>query len=140
MVDVVDPVTRSRMMAGIKGKDTQPEFAVRRYLHAAGLRFRLHDKRLPGRPDIVLPRFRAVVLVHGCFWHRHHGCPFATTPTSRPDFWARKFEQNVRRDAENVCALQAAGWTAITIWECQVRDPLILDALFWQIVSGGPDS
>jgi len=128
------------MMSGIKGKDTEPELAVRRYLHAAGLRFRLHDKRLPGRPDIVLPTFRTVVLVHGCFWHRHEGCPYATTPSSRAEFWGRKFDQNVRRDADNVRALQAAGWTALTIWECQARDRVMLDELFWRIVCRGPDA
>jgi DNA mismatch endonuclease (patch repair protein) len=140
LVDVVDPATRSRMMAGIKGKDTEPELAVRRYLHAAGLRFRLHDKQLPGRPDIVLPAFRTVVLVHGCFWHRHEGCPYTTTPSSRPDFWGRKFDQNIRRDADNVRALHAAGWAALTIWECQARDTAMLDELFWRIVSSAPDA
>lgn len=139
MADVVDPATRTRMMRGIKGQDTQPELAVRRYLHAAGLRFRLHDRRLPGSPDVVLPRFRTVVLVHGCFWHRHEGCPYATTPSSRPDFWSRKFAQNVLRDADNVRALQAAGWAVLTMWECRARDPLQLDELFWRVVSGPPD-
>jgi DNA mismatch endonuclease (patch repair protein) len=140
LADVVDPATRSRMMRGIRGQDTQPELAVRRYLHAAGLRFRLHDKRLPGRPDIVLPKFKTVILVHGCFWHRHEGCPYATTPSSRRDFWGRKFALNVQRDAENVKALQAVGWTVITIWECQARDLQILDELFWSIVASHPDA
>lgn len=140
MADVVDPVTRSRMMSGIRGQDTQPELAVRRYLHAAGLRFRLHDKHLPGRPDVVLPRFGTVVFVHGCFWHRHEGCPYATTPSSRTDFWGLKFAQNVRRDADNVRALQATGWSVLTIWECQARDPQQLDGLFWRVVAGHPDA
>lgn len=136
MADVVDHQTRSRMMSGIKGQDTRPELVVRRYLHAAALRFRLHDTRLPGRPDIVLRKFRTVVFVHGCFWHRHERCPYATTPASRPDFWRDKFARNVERDAENVRALRAAGWVVLTIWECQVRDPLKLDDLFWRVVSG----
>lgn len=128
------------MMRGIKGRDTQPELAVRRYLHATGLRYRLHDKRLPGRPDIVLLRFGTVVFVHGCFWHRHEGCPYATTPASRTEFWARKFTQNVRRDAGNVRTLEAAGWTVLTMWECQSRDLMLLDELFWRIVSKAPVS
>lgn len=135
MVDVVDPATRARMMRGIKGRDTQPEWAVRRYLHATGLRYRLHVKRLPGSPDIVLSRFDTVVLVHGCFWHRHKGCRYATTPSSRTEFWSRKFTQNVRRDASNVSALEAAGWTVYTVWECEARDPMLLDELFWRIVA-----
>jgi DNA mismatch endonuclease, patch repair protein len=139
LADVVDPATRARMMRGIKGRDTQPELAVRRYLHATGLRYRLHDRRLPGSPDIVLPRFGTVVFVHGCFWHRHQGCRYATTPSSRTEFWSRKFTQNVWRDAGNISALQAAGWTVLTMWECQTRDSVLLDALFWQIVCGAPD-
>lgn len=128
------------MMRGIKGWDTQPELAVRRYLHSTGLRYRLHDKRLPGSPDIVLPRFGTVVFVNGCFWHRHPGCPYATTPSSRTEFWARKFTQNVSRDAANLKALEAAGWDVLTMWECQSRDQMLLDELFWRIVSGAPVS
>ncbi len=138
MADVVDSETRSRMMSGIKGQDTSPEIAVRRYLHAAGLRFLLHDKRLPGRPDIVLPKFRTVVFVHGCFWHRHEGCLNATFPASRPEFWRTKFAANVQRDAANVQALRTSGWSVLTIWECHVREPLELDKLFWRVVSGYP--
>lgn len=136
MVDIVDTATRSRMMRGIKSRDTRPELTVRRYLHATGLRYRLHDKRLPGSPDLVLPRFGTVVFVHGCFWHRHQGCPYATTPSSRAEFWSHKFAQNVRRDAGNVTALEASGWTVLTMWECQARDPMLLDELFWRIVFG----
>lgn len=133
MVDIVDPSTRSRMMGSIKGADTAPELAVRRYLHAAGLRFRLHDPRLPGRPDIVLPRHRAVVLVHGCFWHRHRDCRFATTPASNCTFWSSKFEANVRRDANKKFALENLGWTVLVIWECEARDTEQLDRLYWSI-------
>lgn len=139
LTDVVDPETRSRMMSAIKGKDTGPELAVRRYLHAAGLRFRLHDKLLPGRPDIVLPKFRSVVFVHGCFWHRHEGCPYATSPATRADFWSKKFSGNIQRDADNDRALRMAGWQVLTIWECQARDPLKLDELFWSVVSAYPE-
>ncbi|WP_322965487.1 very short patch repair endonuclease [Sphingomonas fuzhouensis] len=118
MADVVDTATRSRMMAGIRGRDTAPELALRRALHRAGLRFRVHAKELPGRPDIVLPRWRAVVQVHGCFWHRHLGCKFATSPATRPEFWTAKFASNVERDARNHAALRALGWRTATVWEC----------------------
>jgi DNA mismatch endonuclease (patch repair protein) len=137
LTDVVDRQTRSRMMAGIRGRDTRPELVVRSYLHAAGLRFRLHDRRLPGRPDIVLPRYRVVVLVHGCFWHRHPGCRYATTPASRRDFWMAKLTANVDRDRRDAESLKALGWSVFTIWECQTRDAEQLDQLFWRIVGSG---
>lgn len=137
MTDIVDPATRSRMMSAIRGKDTCPEMLVRRYLHACGIRFRLHSRQLPGRPDIVLPRFRTVVFVHGCFWHRHPGCHLASTPATRAEFWAAKFSRNVERDRENASALTAMGWQVLTIWECETRDPLLLDQLFWRIRAGG---
>lgn len=120
-MDVVDPATRSRMMAGIRGKGTRPELAVRRALHAAGFRFRLHDTRLPGRPDIVLPRYHAVVLVHGCFWHRHEGCRLTTTPATRSEFWEAKFAGNVARDTRDEAQLAAAGWRVAVLWECGLR-------------------
>lgn len=137
-MDVVDRQTRSRMMASIRGRDTKPELLVRRYLHRAGLRFRLHGRDLPGSPDIVLPRHRSVVLVHGCFWHRHPGCRYATSPATRIDFWTRKFEGNVARDRRNEERLAALGWTVHVIWECETRDELALDRLFWRIIAGQP--
>lgn len=121
-------------MASIRGRDTQPEMAVRRALHAAGLRYRLHMSRLPGRPDIVLPKHRAVIFVHGCFWHRHDGCRLATSPATRPEFWAAKFESNVRRDSEASARLQEAGWRVATAWECGIRseyDMLIARLVDW---------
>lgn len=118
MTDVVDKQTRSRMMAGIKGKDTKPELLLRRALHARGLRYRLHAKQLPGRPDIIFPKYRAVVLVHGCFWHRHTGCRYATTPATRPDFWQAKFSANIVRDRAVSIKLRRAGWRVATVWEC----------------------
>jgi DNA mismatch endonuclease, patch repair protein len=136
LTDVVDQQTRSRMMAGIKGGDTKPERLVRRYLHAAGLRFRLHDRELPGRPDIVLPRYKTVVFIHGCFWHRHQDCRYATTPTTRADFWANKFSANVLRDQRAAEALASLGWNVLIFWECELRDPVKLDALYWSIVLG----
>ena len=109
------------MMAGIGGKDTKPELALRKGLFALGLRYRLHDRKLPGRPDIVLPRWNAVVFVHGCFWHRHPGCRFATTPSTRTGFWLDKFEKNVARDQRNVVALQTLGWRVLVVWECDIK-------------------
>lgn len=122
MPDVVDKATRSRMMSGIRGKDTQPELAVRRFLHRRGFRYRLHDRRLPGRPDMVLPRYRVVVFVHGCFWHQHPGCRFATTPDTNASFWQHKLSGNQMRDARKSEELQALGWRVITVWECEVGD------------------
>lgn len=123
------------MMASIRRADTAPELRVRRYLHGCGLRFRVHTRELPGTPDIVLPRFKAVVFVHGCFWHRHPGCRFATVPSSRTDFWSAKFAGNVRRDAQKAAALEALGWRPLVIWECETRDADQLDGLFWRIVA-----
>jgi DNA mismatch endonuclease, patch repair protein len=128
LTDVVDPARRSRMMAGIRGRDTTPERIVRSHLHRAGLRFRLQERSLPGRPDLVLPRWRAVVFVHGCFWHRHPGCPKAATPSSNRTFWNRKFRENVARDARNVAALRRLGWRVYVVWECRTT-PRGLDAL-----------
>lgn len=127
------------MMAGIRGRDTLPEMRVRRFLHAAGLRFRLHSRRLPGRPDVVLPRYKAAVFVHGCFWHRHPGCPYATTPSTRETFWSSKFEANVARDARNANDARVAGWTPLVIWECETAREEALDALFWRILAAASD-
>lgn len=109
------------MMAMVRGKDTKPEMAVRRYLHARGLRFRLHRKDLPGRPDLVFPFRRVAGFVHGCFWHQHLGCSRAKLPQTRPDFWREKLEANVRRDAAALAALETAGWTALVVWECEIE-------------------
>ena len=122
-MDRLSPEHRSWNMSRIRGRDTQPELAVRSALHRAGYRFRLHRKDLPGRPDIVLPKHRTVVFVHGCFWHRHKGCRFAYTPKSRVAFWQKKFDDNVERDRRNVRALRALGWRVVTVWECQAGSP-----------------
>jgi DNA mismatch endonuclease (patch repair protein) len=134
MADIVDRATRSRMMAGIRGRDTTPERIVRSHLHRAGLRFALHDSRLSGRPDIVLPKWGAVVFVHGCYWHRHRGCRFATTPSTRVEFWNRKFAENVARDRRNVRALRRDGWRVFVVWECRTS-PRALNALVRRIRS-----
>jgi DNA mismatch endonuclease (patch repair protein) len=106
------------MMAGIKGSHTRPERELRRALHALGFRFRLHCRDLPGRPDLVLPKWNAAIFVHGCFWHRHEGCRYCTTPATRPEFWQKKFDSNVERDGRNLSALRLAGWRTCTVWEC----------------------
>lgn len=123
VADIVSKAKRSSMMSGIRGKDTDPELRVRSHLHRAGLRFRLHAKGLPGRPDIVLPRWRTVVFVHGCFWHRHPGCRYAYTPSSNRPFWRSKFAANVERDRRKVRQLRKAGWTVLTVWECRTSSP-----------------
>lgn len=107
-------------MAAIRAKDTGPEIAVRKALHAAGFRFRLHDPRLPGKPDLALPNWRTLIFVHGCFWHRHPDCRFAYTPKSRVDFWEGKFAANVARDARKQAEAEVLGWHVIVIWECEV--------------------
>ena len=109
-------------MAQIRGKDTKPERIVRSILHRLGARFRLHRRDLPGNPDIVLPRYGLVVLVHGCFWHRHRRCKYAYTPKTRLDFWTQKFEQNVKRDKEVKRELKQLGWNVVVVWECETRD------------------
>lgn len=120
-MDIVDQRTRSRMMAGIKGKDTKPEMAVRRYLHAFGYRFRLHREDLPGKPDIVLAKLKTCIFVHGCFWHRHIGCRYATVPKTREDFWSDKFRATVARDLRAIQALKDAGWRVLVVWECEIK-------------------
>ncbi len=120
-MDVVDRATRSRMMSGIRGKDTKPERIVRSHLHRAGLRFRLQAK-LPGKPDLVLPKYGTAVFVHGCFWHRHEGCRYTTTPKSHPEFWQEKFEANVRRDANVKQKLEEMGWRVLVVWACQLGE------------------
>lgn len=120
MVDFLSPTERSERMSRIRSKDTVPEVTLRRSLHALGLRFRLHRRDLPGRPDIVLPRHRVVIFVHGCFWHRHAGCKIATTPKSNTAFWIEKFERNVARDVRSTELLKAQGWRVIVAWECEL--------------------
>ena len=122
MVDVVDATTRSRMMSGIRGRHTKPELLIRKALHGRGFRYRLHAKALPGKPDLLLPKHQAALFVHGCFWHRHDGCRFATTPATRSEFWAEKFSKNMSRDSLNLEKLKAAGWRIGIVWECAIKD------------------
>lgn len=120
MADIVDKETRSRMMSGIKGKNTKPEMIVRRALHKAGYRYRLHVKDLPGKPDIVLPRYKAVIFVHGCFWH-HHDCKHFKWPKTRGAFWREKIDGNVERDQKAYEELRTMGWRVLLFWECDIR-------------------
>ena len=122
MADVVAGPVRSRMMSGIRSQNTKPEIAVRRTLHAGGFRFRLHDRSLPGRPDLVLRKWRTVVLVHGCFWHGHRGCRYFRWPSTRRDFWRDKIGKNMERDRRDVNRLLALGWRVAVVWECALRD------------------
>jgi len=123
VTDIVDQQTRSRMMSGIRGKNTKPELALRRALHARGFRFRLHSAKVDGRPDLVLPKHHAVVFVHGCFWHRHEGCRYATVPATRSEFWRAKFDANVTRDSVVRTRLLEDEWRVATVWECALRQP-----------------
>jgi DNA mismatch endonuclease, patch repair protein len=121
-MDVLTPEQRRHNMSRIRGKDTKPEILLRHGLHGAGLRFRLHARELPGRPDIIFPRFRAVVLVHGCFWHGHD-CPLFKLPATRPNFWAAKIAHNRARDLTMQTALEEADWRVLTVWECALKGP-----------------
>lgn len=120
MADVVDPVTRSRMMSGIRGKNTKPELTIRKALHARGFRYRIHCKDLPGNPDICLPKYRAVIFVHGCFWHGHD-CHLFRLPSTRPEFWSAKIERNKQVDEAAVHRLHVEGWRVATVWECALK-------------------
>ncbi len=136
MVDVFSKETRSYNMSRIKGKDTKPEIIVRRYLFSKGLRFRKNDKRYPGRPDIVLPKYNSIVFVHGCFWHQHEGCKYASMPKSNVDFWEKKLNGNIERDQRNQKLLKEMGWNVFIIWECQLKKnnrEQTLDELYAQI-------
>jgi len=137
MVDIVDKITRSRMMAGIQGKDTKPELIIRKALFAKGLRYRLHDSRLPGKPDMVFPKYRAVIFVHGCFWHGHN-CRLFKWPSNRDKFWKKKILGNKQRDHKQLDEILSRGWRVLTVWECSLkglgrRDPsyVIGRLVFW---------
>lgn len=126
MTDVVTKEKRSQMMSGIKGKDTKPELKIRKALHARGFRYSLHKKGLPGKPDIVLPKYNAIIFVHGCFWHLHE-CHLFKWPSTRPDFWKTKITLNKEKDAENIKLLKNAGWKVLIIWECALKGKFKLE-------------
>lgn len=121
MADTLTPEKRSWNMSKIKSGNTKPEKMVRSLLHQMGYRFRLHRKDLPGKPDIVLPKYNTVIFVHGCFWHRHEGCKYAYNPKSRIEFWQKKFKKNMERDKKNQKELSDLGWNIILIWECEIK-------------------
>ena len=121
MTDVHSPDVRSYNMSQIKGKNTKPEELVRKYLFSHGFRFRKNDKRYPGKPDIVLPKYKTVIFVNGCFWHKHEGCKYFVWPKNNAEFWKEKIEQNAARDKRNYDMLQQSGWRVVIIWECELR-------------------
>ena len=121
MADVMTPEQRSRCMAAIKGKDTKPEMIVRKYLFSRGLRYRVQVRKLPGNPDIVLPKYKTVIFVNGCFWHGHEGCRYFRLPKSNVEFWEEKIKRNVARDFRNEAELKALGWRVIRVWECEIK-------------------
>jgi len=125
-MDTVSPEKRSRMMAGIRGKNTKPEMVVRKIVHAMGFRYRLHRKDVPGSPDLLFPRLRRAIFVHGCFWHQHAGCKFAYMPKSNTQFWLAKLEGNSRRDARALTTLATLGWEVLIVWECEISDQAAL--------------
>lgn len=131
----VDP-TRSRIMKAVGQKHTAPEMRVRKTLHSLGYRFRVQRKDLPGRPDVVLPRHKIAIFVHGCFWHRHENCPKATTPKTRAEFWAQKFRDNVDRDRRQMAALLQAGWRVLVVWECETKSGEVLSSLLDGYIKG----
>ena len=129
MSDVLTPEQRHMCMSKIKGKNTTPELIVRSWLHCNGYRFRIQKADLPGKPDIVLKKYNLVLFINGCYWHRHPGCKFTTTPSTNLLFWEKKFYENVQRDQKNYDALKALGWNVLVIWECQVKDKTFIELL-----------
>ena len=125
MVDTVSPTRRSENMRRIRSKDTTPEIAIRRLVHAMGYRFRLHSRKLPGKPDLVFPKLRKIIEVRGCFWHQHKGCVDSHIPKSRVGYWRQKLQRNSRRDKQNLRELRDLGWSVQVVWECEVKCPLI---------------
>ena len=127
MPDILTPSQRHKCMSSIHGKNTKPEILVRKWLHARGFRFRLQDRRLPGSPDIVLPKYGVAIMVNGCFWHGHKGCRYATKPKTNIEFWETKIARNRHRDEVTTAHLEALDWTVMTIWECELRNSSQLD-------------
>jgi DNA mismatch endonuclease, patch repair protein len=135
MTDVLSKEQRSRNMSRIRSKNTGPERTVRTLLHLLGYRFRLHSAHLPGKPDIVLPKYKIAIFVHGCFWHRHKNCKYAYTPKTRVEFWQQKFEANVKRDRQVRKNIQSLGWKSAVIWECQTGNMEVLRKCLLKIMN-----
>lgn len=133
MADVHSKEVRSYNMSQIKGKNTKPEMLVRKFLFANGIRYRLHDKKLPGKPDMVFPKFKKVVFIHGCFWHGHENCQYFIIPKTRTEWWLNKINTNKKKDTENTLSLRELGWKVITIWECELK-PNIKDKKLKSII------
>ena len=133
-MDNVSEERRSEIMSRIRGKNTKPELLVRRLVHSWGYRFRVHRSDLPGSPDIVFPKLRKIIFVHGCFWHRHLGCKYAYNPKSRIDFWQKKFEANIKNDDLAIKKLVDLNWDVLVVWECQIRDLLFLETTLRQFL------
>ena len=129
MSDKLTPEKRSWNMSRIKGKDTKIEVKVRSWLFSKGFRFRKNDRRFPGTPDIVLPKYKTVIFINGCFWHRHEGCRYATTPKTRTEFWQEKFDRNVANDRKHKEELETMGWNVITVWECELKKSTFEDTM-----------
>jgi len=125
MADVHDKATRSYNMSRIKGKNTKPEILVRKFLFSKGFRFRIHDKRLPGKPDIVLPKYKTVIFVNGCFWHGHTGCKYYIVPKTKTEWWLNKINRTITSDFEAIQSLKKEGWKTITVWECELKNEFL---------------
>lgn len=129
MADVHSKETRSYNMSRIKGKDTKPELLVRKFLHKNGFRYRLHVKDMPGKPDIVLPKYKTVIFIHGCFWHGHEGCKYYVVPKTRTDWWLNKINGNISKDSRAEAALILQGWEILKIWECELKSKTLIETL-----------
>jgi DNA mismatch endonuclease (patch repair protein) len=140
MTDSLSPAKRRWNMSRIRSKNTKPEILVRSALHKMGYRFRLHQKYLPGTPDIILPKYNTVIFVHGCFWHRHDGCKYCYTPKSRENFWRSKFQDNVKRDIKDTEELINLGWRVIVIWECEAKKDNLSEILQTRLASMNMDN
>lgn len=139
-MDIWDKKKRSEVMSKIRSKNTKPEILIRKALFAKGFRYRINDNKLPGKPDVVLPKYKTIIFIHGCFWHRHDGCKYAYTPKTNTDFWIEKIMANKERDIVNQSKLESMGWKVLTIWECEIRQkdkiPALIDRLSAIIKSG----
>lgn len=138
MTDVHSKEVRSYNMSRIKGKDTKPEILVRKFLFAKGLRYRLHDKKFPGKPDLVFPKYKKIVFIHGCFWHGHEGCKYFVVPKTRTDWWLNKINKNKEKDNNSILKLKEEGWHTIVVWECDLKSKKreeVLNNLYQKIVN-----
>ena len=134
MADIFNKEKRSKIMSGISGKETKPEILVRKFLFANGFRYRKNDKRYPGKPDIVLPKYKTIIFIHGCFWHGHH-CPAGKLPETRKEFWKNKINGNIERDKKNILELKKQGWNVIVIWQCELKNKTIKEKTLNELIN-----